>query len=227
MEDLIGILKFDQRELIPAIVQDAEDGEVLMLAYMNREAVEKTIKTGYSHFFSRSKNRIWMKGEESGNVQEVKGIYYDCDCDAILLKVKQHGVCCHEGYGSCFFRKWEEGRSSTILERQKEPEEMYRSGILRAIYDVIMNRKTHPNKDSYVSQLMEKGLDGILKKIIEEAGEVCISAKNGGSEDIIYEIADLWFHLLVLMGYYEIRPDDIFKELGRRFGKSGLRKKGN
>ncbi len=227
MEDLMGIVKFDERGLIPAIVQDAEGGEVLMLAYMNREAVERTVKTGYSHFFSRSRNRIWMKGEESGNIQEVKEVFYDCDLDAILLKVKQHGVCCHEGYKSCFFRKWGSSGSSTIIEREIGPEELYGSAIIKKIYNVIVDRKIHPKENSYVSHMMKKGLDGILKKIIEEAGEVCLSAKDGVKEGIIYEIADLWFHSLLIMGYCEITPDDIFKELGKRFGKGGLKRGGN
>ncbi len=215
-------ITWDQNGLVPAVVQDAETGKVLMLAYMNRKALELTLKTGKAHFYSRKRQRIWMKGEESGNVLEVEEVRIDCDGDALLLKVKPKGPACHTGHESCFYRDLE----GEELE-EKVQDEPYRCNcsILERVYEVILERKAHPEReDSYVASLFRKGLDKILKKVGEEATEVVIACKNGNRDEIVYEVADLFFHTLVALGYFDIAPSQVYEELCRRFGKSGLRR---
>lgn len=215
-------LKFDEKGLIPAIIQDIKNGEVLMMAYMDRTALEKTIETGLTHFWSRSRQKYWLKGETSGHVQEVNEILYDCDEDTLLIKVTQIGAgACHTGRRSCFFRNIE---GKEMAEKVFSAEDVYKKLILEAIYDVIIDRKNNPKEDSYVSSLFKKGKDEILKKIGEESVEVVVASKGQGREQIVYELADLWFHSLVLMAEEGIKIDDIYNELQRRFGKSGLRK---
>lgn len=215
MEDIIGDLKFDEEGLIPAIVQDAQNGQVLMFAYANEEALQKTIKTKRAHFWSRSRSKLWKKGEESGNIQEVKDIYFDCDRDSILITVKQKGVACHTGNRTCFF-------SNIDMSKNGSPTytDIKNKKTLDDVFEVIDDRKRNPKENSYVSSLFEKGLDGILKKIGEEAGETIIGAKNKDKDEIIYEATDLFFHTLILLSYYGIEPSDIYREFDRRFGKS-------
>lgn len=207
-------IKYDDRGLVPVIVQDAENGQVLMFAYANRESLEKTLDTGRTHFWSRSRQKLWMKGEESGNVQEVKEIYFDCDNDTVLVLVNQNGVACHTGKRTCFHTSTDRSDDSAPSFGRES------SGkTLDDVYGVIEDRKRNPREGSYVSGLFEEGLDRILKKIGEEAGETIIGAKNEDKKEIIYEVADLWFHSLIALCYFGITPDDIYEELGRRFGK--------
>ena len=209
------ILRFNNDGLIPAVIQDHRSGIVLMVAYMNKEAIEKTLETGLTHFFSRSRKKLWQKGETSGNYQSVKEIYVDCDEDTLLLKVEQTGVACHTGEISCFHRTHKDG---DLVKLTNE------GGILERLQAVILDRKTNPKEGSYVSSIMAKGKDRILKKIGEEAGELIIGSKNENRDEIIYEIADLWFHTLVVMGYHGISLDDIYNEFEKRYGKGGKKK---
>lgn len=212
---ILELLRFNDEGLIPAVIQEHKSGRVLMVAYMNKEAVEKTIETGMTHLWSRSRKKLWQKGETSGNYQSVREIYIDCDADTLLLKVEQVGVACHTGEASCFHRIYKDGdlvKSVTDC------------GILERVHSVILDRKNNPKEGSYVSSLMAKGKDRILKKIGEEAGELIIGSKNDNRDEIIYEITDLWFHTLVVMGYHRISLDDIYNELEKRFGKSWMKR---
>lgn len=211
---LLELLRFNQDGLIPAVIQDRLSGKVLMVAYMNKEAIEKTIETGRTHLWSRSRKKLWQKGETSGNYQSVKEIYIDCDEDTLLLKVEQIGVPCHTGEATCFYRAYKDNDLVKVIPY---------GGILEKVHAVILDRKNSPKEGSYVSSLMAKGKDRILKKIGEEAGELIIGSKNEKRDEIIYEIADLWFHTLVVMGYHNVSLDDIYKEFEKRFGKSGKR----
>ncbi len=214
-------LKYDSNGLIPAIIQDWKNGDVLMHAYMNEESLKKTIETGFTHFWSRSRGKLWKKGETSGNEQIVKEISYDCDNDTLLIKAEQKGVACHTGNRSCFYSKLTQG---VIPSGARNLEvETFSGNVLDNVYEVIQDRKRNMREGSYVSSLFKNGRDKILKKIGEEAAEVVIGSKNDKKEEIIYEIADLWFHSIVLLAYHDISPEDIYKELQKRFGKSGIR----
>ncbi|HLB05190.1 MAG TPA: bifunctional phosphoribosyl-AMP cyclohydrolase/phosphoribosyl-ATP diphosphatase HisIE [Thermodesulfobacteriota bacterium] len=213
--NILNEIKFDDKGLVPAIAQDYKTGEVLMMAYMDREAVEKTLSSGKAHYFSRSRNKLWLKGETSGHFQHIRGIYYDCDVDTILLKVEQVGAACHTGERSCFYREIE-----TPFKK-----EIPTSSVLEMIYRVIIDRRSNPKERSYVSSLFSKGTDSILKKIGEEASELLISGKGGKREEVVYEMADLWFHSLVLLGQMDIGPEEVYGELQRRFGTSGIEEK--
>lgn len=207
-------IKYDENGLVPVIVQDAENGQVLMFAYANKESLRKTMETGRTHFWSRSRKKLWMKGEESGNVQEVKDMFFDCDNDTVLVVVKQTGVACHTGSMSCFFTSADGSEKSPPSFGSEN-----RDKTLDDVFGVIEDRKRNPREGSYVSGLFEKGLDKILKKVGEEAGETIIGAKNGDRDEIVYETADLWFHSLIALSYFGITPEDIYRELGKRFGK--------
>jgi phosphoribosyl-ATP pyrophosphohydrolase/phosphoribosyl-AMP cyclohydrolase len=205
-DEFIKNLKFDENGLIPAIVQDSVSGKVLMLGYMNREAVEKTIETRKTWFYSRSRKTLWNKGETSGNYHNVVDILYDCDNDALLIKVIPRGPTCHTNNYSCFYRNIE----------GKEDLEKNKSSILQELYEVIMERKRLNPENSYVAKKFKEGIDRILKKVGEEAGEVIIAAKNGNKEEISWEIADLIFHLLLVLGFYDMSLDDIYDRLIER-----------
>ncbi len=194
-------IKFDANGLVPAIAQDIGTGEVLMLAYMNEESIKETIETGLAHYYSRSRKELWKKGETSGNLQEVKGIYYDCDGDTILLKVNQIGVACHTGNYSCFFNE---------IKGYKDT-----SNTIKDLYKIIMDRKINPQEGSYTQYLFEKGLDKILKKVGEETSEVIIGAKNS-KEELIYETSDLIYHMIVLLVNEGISLGEVFEELKGR-----------
>lgn len=194
-------VKFNQDGLVPAIAQDVGTGEVLMLAYMNEEALRLTKETGIAHYYSRSRQALWKKGETSGHIQEVKGIYYDCDGDAVLLKVNQIGAACHTGNYSCFFNE-EKGYKDL-------------SNTIKDLYKVIIDRKKNPQEGSYTQYLFDKGIDKILKKIGEEAAEVIIGAKND-KQELIYEASDLIYHLIVLLVNEGVTPADIMEELRGR-----------
>lgn len=197
-------LKFDENGLIPVVVQDASTDKVLMLAYMNEQSIRLTVETGYMHYFSRSRNKIWKKGETSGNVQKVKGLYLDCDGDTILAVVEQTGVACHTGNKTCFF---------TPIYGEPKNEN---SNVLSQLMETINSRKINKIEGSYTCYLFEKGLDKILKKVGEESAEVIIAAKNQSNSEIIYEISDLMYHLSVLLSYFDLSWTDIFKSLEER-----------
>ncbi len=208
--------------LLPVIVQEEDTNEVLMMAYMNKEALEKTLKTKKAHFFSRTKQRIWQKGESSGNFQIVKDIFIDCDDDTLLLKVEQvGGVACHTGRKSCFFTKLE---SDEIISEVKE-EATQNYSVLDKLYHELMDRKNADPKTSYTASLLQKGENSYLKKIVEEAGEYCFAIKDNDKKEIVYEAADLVYHCLIPLIDKNIHPDQIKDELKRRFGMSGIEEK--
>lgn len=213
---MIANLKYDGQGLIPAIIQDEQTNEVLMLAYMNQEALRKTAETGVTWFYSRSRNRLWQKGETSGHVQKVKDIYYDCDADTLLIKVEQTGAACHEGTYSCFSRKLgDEGQAETVFDAAAVYNHSA-AAVLHDLYDVIIDRKVNPKEGSYTNYLFTKGQDKILKKVGEECAETIIGSKNNSKEEILYEMADLWYHCLVLLGYHDITPSELLAELQKR-----------
>jgi len=202
-------IKFNADGLLPAVVQDFYTNEVLMLAYMNKEALEKTLATGKTCFWSRSRAELWIKGETSGHYQLVKEIFLDCDSDTILVKVEQVGnTACHTGKRSCFYRQ--------IIDACLEEKPNATLGTLEKLLALIEDRKMNLPENSYITYLFEKGQDKILKKIGEEAGEVIIASKNNDQAEIIYELADLYFHSLVLLAYHNLSPKDIYQELEKR-----------
>ncbi len=195
------MINFDEKGLIPAIVQDFYTREVLMLAYMNQESINITKGEGYTCFFSRSRNRLWRKGEESGHKQQVIRMSLDCDNDTILIEVIQTGVACHTGRPSCFFN----------LELE------HKAGFsIYELYNLLSDRKNNPQNGSYTTYLFEKGKEKILKKIGEESSEVLIGAMKNDNKETIYEIADLAYHLIVLMIQMNISIEDIQDELASR-----------
>ena len=214
---MIENIKFDEKGLVPVIIQDNKSGQVLMLAYMNQESLAKTMETGRTWFYSRSRQQLWMKGEESGHIQEVKEILYDCDQDTLLIKVEQTGVACHTGHYSCFYRDIEGNETEPSL---IDTEKIYASeqgpGILYELYDIISDRKEKMPEGSYTSYLFDKGLDKILKKVGEENAEVIIAAKNREKSEVVYEVSDLIYHLLVLLVEQRVELGDIFAELKSR-----------
>lgn len=219
MVDLPVDLHFGPDGLLPAIVQEAGDGTVLMLAYMNREALELTLRTGYTHFWSRSRQTLWKKGEESGNVQRVVAVHYDCDGDTLLVHVVQHNVACHTGQRSCFYRTLP--LATAAADADVEPASPAVTDLLAALYHLILCRRDAGDESSYVQRLFQRGQDGICKKVVEEAAEVLLASKNGTSAEIVYEMADLWFHALLLLGYHGVHPHEVLRELQRRFGRPG------
>lgn len=198
-------LKFGSDGLIPAIVQDAQ-GQVLMLAYMNAESYQRTLETGETWFFSRSRGELWQKGATSGQVQKVLNITADCDGDALLLTVEQQDEgACHEGDASCFHH--------FLQQRSEVPPGPQ---ILEEVYGVVMGRREAPKEGSYTNYLLDKGVDKILKKVGEETAEVIIAAKNQDPGEIAYEVSDLLYHLLVLLVDQDVKPQQIWKELAAR-----------
>ena len=226
MKELLEKIKFNQDGLIPAILQDIDSNEVLMLAYMNKEALQKTLETGKATFWSRSRQELWVKGESSGNYQLVREIKLDCDNDTLLLLVKPAGPACHTGEKTCFYRDVIPGTSMADkpgdigLEERKEDspteEELRKAGFLYSLYNLLASRKENPVEGSYTNYLFDKGLDKILKKVGEEASEVIIAAKNRSFEEVKYEISDLIYHLFVLMVEQGIKLEDIYEELRSR-----------
>ena len=203
-QSVLEKLKFDEKGLIPAVVQDARTGAVLTVAYMNRESLSISMEEGRSCFYSRSRQCLWRKGVQSGNVQHIVSITADCDYDALVVKVIKEGPACHLGTDSCF----------TNLLLQKEPEQApFR---LEQLYELLCGRKTQRKEGSYTSYLFEKGPEKILKKIGEECTEVVIAAMKDSREETIFEISDLAYHVLVLMVEKGITVDDIKAELQSR-----------
>ncbi len=199
----IDELKFDEKGLIPAIVQDAEDDSVLMLAYMNRESLERSLNEGLTCFWSRSRKELWLKGETSGNFQHIVSVTADCDRDTLLIKVRKDGPACHLGTDSCF--------SFPMTESQEEEK-----FSLSSLYNLLLERKRLLPEGSYTSYLFQKGIDKILKKVGEECTEVIIAGKGGDRAETVYEIADLAYHVLVMMAEQGIEPEEIEAELASR-----------
>jgi len=199
----IDELKFDEKGLIPAIVVDAESGKVLTLAYMNRESLRISMEKGLTCFWSRSRQELWLKGETSGNYQHIVSITADCDRDALVVKVEKDGPACHLGNDSCF------------QDRVWESEELQEFS-LESLMELIRGRKTEKKEGSYTTYLFEKGLDKILKKVGEESTEVIIAAKDRDKKETVYEIADLTYHVMVLMIEAGISLEDIYRELKGR-----------
>ena len=191
---------------IPVVVQDYKTNEVLMVAYMNEEAFNTTIKTGRMTYYSRSRQELWVKGLTSGHLQYVKSLTIDCDNDTLLAKVKQIGAACHTGNRSCFF--------NTLV--KKEYDDTNPLEVFNEVFDVILDRKKNPKEGSYTNYLFDKGIDKILKKVGEEATEIVIAAKNPDPEEIIYEISDFIYHVMVLMAEKGVSWDEITRELARR-----------
>ncbi len=224
MKKIIKQIDWQKSPLLPVIVQEAHSNEVLMLAYMNQEALTLSLQTKKAHYFSRSKQRIWMKGESSGNIQKIQSFWLDCDNDTLLLKVEQiGGVACHTGRKSCFFTELESGS----VESEIDQTTLSHYGIIDQLYHTILERKSADPKSSYVASLLHKGENGYLKKVVEEAGEFAFAVKDDDESEIIYEAADLAFHVLVALGDKNINPDRIKQELARRFGLSGIEEKNN
>ncbi len=214
-------IDWQKNPLVPVVVQDADTKEVLMLAYMNKEAFDLSRDTGYAHYYSRSRKRLWKKGESSGHTQEIARMLLDCDADTVLLQVHQKGVACHTGRKSCFFNDLESKEPSSKPE--VTPASVY--GVTDTLYHTILERKNGDPKSSYTAKLIQGSENGMLKKVVEEAGEFCFAFKDNDEDEIVYECADLVYHVLVALGKKEISPDRIRQELARRFGMSGIEEK--
>jgi phosphoribosyl-AMP cyclohydrolase / phosphoribosyl-ATP pyrophosphohydrolase len=204
-------IKFDEKGLVPAIVQDAVSKEVLTLAYMNEESLKKSLETKETWFYSRSRQELWRKGATSGNTQTIVSMSYDCDADAILVQVEPKGPACHTGAYSCF--------NETILGSGKGIKQNDRFAILSQLEQVIAQREAEMPEGAYTTYLFEKGVDKILKKVGEEASEVIIAAKNRDHEELKWEAADLLYHLLVLLREQKLPLDAVLQVLEQRHNK--------
>lgn len=200
-------LKFDENGLIPAVVQDARTHRVLTLAYMNRESLAVTLREGRTCFYSRSRRTLWRKGETSGNVQRVVRVTADCDGDALLVEVEPAGPACHTGEESCFFRPLEGAPDSGAAEARFS---------LDGLYGLLLDRKAERPAGSYTTYLFDKGREKILKKVGEECTEVIIGAMKDNREETVFEVADLTYHVLVLLAEMGVTPDEVRAELARR-----------
>ena len=196
-------LRWNEQGLIPAIVQDYYSKKVLMMAWMNRESLLISAREKMTCFYSRSRQKLWRKGETSGNRQHISSIYADCDRDTLIVEVIKEGPACHTGAESCFFER--------LCQNEEIP-----PFSLDGLYEMILGRKSDPREGSYTSYLFEKGMDKILKKVGEESTEVIIAAAKGDRNETVYEIADLCYHILVLMGESGITPEDVTRELAKR-----------
>ncbi|MGI6117863.1 MAG: bifunctional phosphoribosyl-AMP cyclohydrolase/phosphoribosyl-ATP diphosphatase HisIE [Bilifractor sp.] len=199
-------LKTDANGLVPCVVQDVENDEVLMVAYMNGESFDATMKSGRMTYWSRSRNELWEKGDTSGHFQFVREMKIDCDKDTILAKVVQIGAACHTGNRSCFYR--------SLIDADASKQNL--TAVLEDVYGVIADRRVHPKEGSYTNYLFDKGIDKILKKVGEESAEIIIAAKNPDARESVYEISDFLYHLMVLMVEKGITWKDIAKELANR-----------
>ncbi|ASJ56042.1 bifunctional phosphoribosyl-AMP cyclohydrolase/phosphoribosyl-ATP pyrophosphatase [Brevibacillus formosus] len=202
-------LRFDEKGLIPVIVQDAGSKTVLTLAYMNEESLQKSLATKETWFWSRSRQQLWHKGETSGHTQRIVSIRYDCDGDALVVMVEPNGPACHTGAYSCFSQE-------VLTDTDGEPVQADRFAILSELEELIAAREAERPEGSYTTYLFEKGVDKILKKVGEEAAEVIIAAKNRSREELRYEASDLIFHLMVLLREQKLPLDEVLKELQRR-----------
>ncbi len=207
-------LAWDERGLVPSVVQETETGEVLMVAWMDRAALEATLHTGLTHFWSRSRQTLWRKGETSGHAQHVDGLYADCDRDTLLVQVHQEGVACHTGARTCFFTRVSGGAAPASGNAGP--------GVLEVVERVLQQRKVAPPAGSYVARLYEGGDPRIGRKIGEEATEVVVAALSGeGDERVVAEVADLWFHTMVLLAQRGVPLRRVFAELRRRHAAPG------
>lgn len=251
-------VKFNEQGLIPAIAQHHQTGRILMVAWMNREALQLTAEKMRGVYFSRSRNKLWFKGEESGHFQTVYEIRLDCDADVIVLQIEQEGgIACHTGRESCFYRKLTRNGWEIVDAQLKDPNAIYADKakqstnphtiamnasdaqseqveVLDYLGKMMAERKAADPESSYVAKLYHKGLNKVLEKIGEESIETIIAAKDFKSEanednknDLIYEVADLWFHTIVMLGYFDLDPQLVLNELARRQGLSGLVEKAN
>ncbi|HAA90722.1 MAG: Histidine biosynthesis bifunctional protein HisIE [Thermoanaerobacterales bacterium 50_218] len=203
--EIIESLKFNKDGLVPAVVQDAESRDVLMVAYMNKESLKRSLQTGKTWFYSRSRNCLWLKGETSGNYQYIREVWVDCDNDTLLLLVDQQGVACHTGARSCFYRCLGKAKNSSDLSR-----------VIDELYEVIKERKRVMPEGSYTAKLFRKGIDKIAQKVGEEAVEVVIAGKNRDQKELIEETADLIYHLLVLLAECGVQPNEVRAKLAER-----------
>jgi len=206
-KSILEKIKFNSEGLVPVITQSYYTGKVLMQAYANREAIEKTIETGFATYYSRSRKQLWVKGETSGNKQKVVKIKIDCDGDSILYLVKDYGVACHTGEESCFYRNIE-------MKKEEKPDPYE---IFHALYQKLTQRKIERPEGSYVASLFEKGSDKIIQKVGEEAIETVIALKNKSREEIIYEASDLIFHLIVALVDAGVKIEELQEELLGRY----------
>lgn len=206
LEEILASLKFDEKGLIPAVIQDTGNGEVLMVAYMNKESLKRSLQTGRTWFFSRSRQSLWLKGETSGNYQFIREVRMDCDADTLLFLVDQKGVACHTGARSCFYRSIEGEAVHQPTGRR----------IIDELYEVIRERQKNLPEGSYTTKLFKRGLDRIVQKVGEEAVEVVIAGKNRDKEEIIEETADLFYHLLVMLVACDVAPEEIRAKLAER-----------
>ncbi len=206
-KSILSEIKFNSEGLVPVITQSYYTGKVLMQAYANKEAVEKTIETGYATYYSRSRKELWVKGETSGNKQKIVKIKIDCDGDSILYLVKDYGVACHTGEESCFYRNID-------LKKEEKPDAYE---IFHALYEKLLQRKIEKPEGSYVAKLFEKGSDKIIQKVGEEAVETVIALKNKNKDEIIYEASDLIFHLIIALVDAEVKIQDLQEELLKRY----------
>jgi len=202
-EEALAAVKFDDRGLVPAIVQDFFSKKVLTLAYMNRESLDITLKDGRTCFWSRSRRELWRKGETSGNFQTVVNITADCDSDALVVQVIKDGPACHTGADSCFFNEVYQSEGQNLFSYDD-------------LYDLISGRKTNPKEGSYTTYLFDKGMEKILKKVGEESTEVIIAGQKGDKKETIYEVADLAYHVMVMMVEAGIPLDAVTSELAKR-----------
>ena len=264
MNNWLDDVKFDQQGLIPAIAQDHITGRILMVAWMNRDALQLTAEKNRGVYFSRSRNKLWHKGEESGHYQQVHEIRLDCDADVIVLQITQHGgIACHTGRESCFYRVLTPQGWQIVDAVKKDPQSIYGNvdahqniasetttahskqqseqqlsklegqDVLAHLAQVMQQRKQASGDKSYVASLYQKGLNKVLEKLGEESIETILAAKDYDAnlsssehlDDLVYETADLWFHSIVMLGYFDIAPQTVLDELARRMGLSGLDEK--
>lgn len=205
--------KLNSDGLIPVIAQDYITKDILMQAYMNEEAFNKTFETGKVHYYSRSRQKLWLKGETSGHFQFLKEMKIDCDVDCIVVLVEQIGNACHTGSDTCFYRKIVSEGEKLIMANINSVDN---KDILKEVYEIIVDRKNNPKEGSYTNYLFDKGIDKMLKKVGEESAEVIIGAKNEGKDEVVYEISDLIYHLMVLMVEKDVSWEEIYNELAKR-----------
>lgn len=244
-------VKFNEQGLIPAIAQHHQTGRILMVAWMNREALALTAEKNQAVYYSRSRQKLWHKGEESGHFQTVYEIRLDCDGDVIILQIAQHGgIACHTGRESCFYRKLTAQGWEIVDAQLKDPAAIYGQSAQIEVHDhdhsseqldilahlgqLMQQRKQATADSSYIASLYQKGLNKILEKVGEESIETIIAAKDYAAEptqeylnDLVYETADMWFHSIVMLGYFDLKPQVVLDELARRQGLSGLVEKAN
>ena len=221
IQKIVDRVDWQKIDLLPAIVQDVQSNEVLMMGFMNREALELSLTTKIAHYYSRSRQRLWKKGESSGHIQTIHSFKIDCDNDTLLIKVHQEGVACHTGRPSCFFTELDTGEINS--EVQIDTDAAY--GVINTLYHTIQERKNADPETSWTAKLMSKGDNTILKKVVEEAGEFTFAYKDNDEPEMVYEAADLTYHMLVALAVKNISPDRVKQELARRFDISGIAEK--